>query len=248
MDADNGKQPQMILFDYGGTILHEPDTDFLRSERSILRHVISNPHDHTPEELSAWEDERFRSLQPVRDLDAELTEIQLLRLKYELFGIKLDISYEEAEWIKWSEACPLTEQCRSTHIEELLRFLYEKGIRTGVISNIGWSGASLSRRVQILLPDNHFEFILASSDYGIRKPSPVLFEVALEKAGLTPDDVWYCGDTFDKDVLGAHASGLFPVYYRRGREAVDPQQLREQTEEFPYLTVDDWQELIDQLG
>lgn len=240
------KKPAMILFDYGGTILHEPDIDFLRSEQVIFRHVISNPHHHTAEELNDWENKRFQSLQPVRDLDAELTEMQLLRLKYELFDIKLDISYEEAEWLKWSEACPLTERCRSTHIEELLRFLHENGIRTGVISNIGWSGAALSRRIQILLPDNHFEFILASSDYGIRKPDRMLFQVALMKAGLEPGDVWYCGDTFDKDVVGAHASGIFPVYYQLFRAADDTPTAPPQTD-FPYLTIRDWQELIDQI-
>ncbi len=241
------KTPKMILFDYGGTILNEPDTDFLRSEQIIFSHVISNPHHHTAEELNNWENNRFQSLQPVRDLDAELTEMQLLKLKYELFGIGLDITYGEAEWLKWSEACPMTERCRTPHIEELLRFLDEAGIRTGVISNIGWSGASLSRRIKILLPDNHFEFILASSDYGIRKPHSMLFQVALQKAGLEAGDVWYCGDTFEKDVIGAHASGIFPVYYRPVHEDDDTRPAPPQTD-FTYLTVNDWQELIDRLG
>ena len=41
------------------------------------------------------------------------------------------------------------------YISELLSFLDQKGIRTGVISNIGWSGNALFRRINRLLPENH---------------------------------------------------------------------------------------------
>ena len=103
-------RPRMILFDYGGTLLCEPEWDMLRGEKALFEHVVSNPHHYTPEELCSWEKEYFQSLQPVRDLGAEPTEIQMLRLKYELHGIKLDIPYEEAEFIFWDHTAPLISQ------------------------------------------------------------------------------------------------------------------------------------------
>ena len=157
------QKPKMILFDYGGTLLCEPGWDMLRGEKALFEHVTLNPHRYTPEELCSWEKNYFLSLQPVRDLGAEPTEIQMLRLKYELHGIKLDISYEEAEFIFWDHTAPMTADCIYPHVCELLSFLKESGIRTGVISNIGWTGAALQRRINTLLPEHHFEFILRRS-------------------------------------------------------------------------------------
>lgn len=208
------QKPGMILFDYGGTLLCEPEWDMLRGERALFRHVADNPHHYTPEELYSWESRYYQSLQPVRDLGAEPTEIQMLRLKYELHGIRLDIPYEEAEFIFWDHTAPMTEKCLYPNVRKLLDFLDDAGIRTGVVSNIGWTGAALRRRINTLLPEHHFEFILASSDYGLRKPDRRLFRVALEKAALMPEEVWFCGDTYETDIEGARAAGIRAVLYQ----------------------------------
>lgn len=63
------------------------------------------------------------------------------------------------------------------------------------------------------MPDSRFEFVIASSEYMVRKPNPRIFRLALQKAGLSPDRVWFCGDNVRADVEGAHAAGLFPVWY-----------------------------------
>ena len=242
------QKPKMILFDYGGTILCEPGWDMLRGEKALFEHVTLNPHRYTPEELCTWEKNYFLSLQPIRDLGAEPTEIQMLRLKYELHGIKLDISYEEAELIFWDHTAPMTADCIYPNVCELLSFLKESGIRTGVISNIGWTGAALQRRINMLLPEHHFEFILASSDYGLRKPDPRLFRIALENANLKPEDVWFCGDTYDKDVEGAKEAGLSAVFYQgltngHARQARPSQELNDK--DVPVIT--EWKDLIEIL-
>ena len=53
-------RPRMILFDYGGTLLCEPEWDMLRGEKALFEHVVSNPHHYTPEELCSWEREYFQ--------------------------------------------------------------------------------------------------------------------------------------------------------------------------------------------
>jgi len=242
------KKPDMILFDYGGTLLCEPEWDMLRGEQAVFEHVISNPHNYSPDILCAWEKSYFQSMQSVRDLGAEPTEIQMLRLKYELHGIQLNIPYEEAELIFWDHTAPMTEQCLHPNIKDTLKYLHENGIRTGVVSNIGWTGAALKRRINILLPDHHFEFILASSDYGLRKPDARLFQVALEKAKLSPEMVWFCGDTYDKDIDGANSAGLTTVYYQGIAEG--------SAERPPVMTdfckasyiISDWKELVSILA
>ena len=238
------RTPKMILFDYGGTLFCEPEWDMLRGERALFEHVIVNPHGYTPEELSSWESAYYQSLQPVRDLGAEPTEIQMLRTKYELHGIRLDISYEEAELIFWDHISPMRETCLYPNVRKLLAFLYDKQIRTGIVSNIGWTGTALRRRIRTILPDHHFEFILASSDYGLRKPDPRLFQIAMEKAELKPEELWFCGDTYDKDVEGARAAGIFAVYYQGYTEGGTQREALQQhsVQDLPVIT--DWDELI----
>ena len=46
-----------------------------------------------------------------------------------------------------------------------------------------------------------------------RKPNKRIFDLALEKAGLQPDEVWYIGDQYECDVKGSLNAGLLPVWY-----------------------------------
>ena len=77
-----------------------------------------------------------------------------------------------------------------------------KGIRTGVISNITYNSEVVKERINRLIPSNKFEFIIATSSYLFRKPNRHIFELALEKADLNPEDVWYIGDNYICDVQG----------------------------------------------
>ena len=241
-------RPEMILFDYGGTMLCEPDWDMLRGERAVFEHVIDNPLNCRPEELSAWEAGHLRRLYGLRDFGAELSELQHLRLKYELHRIRLDISYEEAETILWENASLMSERCIHPNIREALRCLNEQGIRSGVISNLIWSGAALKRRIDTLLPDNRFEFVVTSSDYGIRKPDTELFQLALAKAGLEPDRVWYCGNSYVKDVEGARSAGMVGVLYQGHADGDRPEPPPSVPISEDTIIIRDWCELASILA
>ena len=127
---------------------------------------------------------------------------------------------------------------------EFLKYLKEKGIRTGVISNISYCGAVVEERINRCLPENEFEFIMATSEYMYRKPNKRIFELALKKAALQPEDVWYVGDQYQCDIVGATNAGLFPVWYIG---AIDMKY--EPHEEV--LTIEKWEtlrELLDTLN
>ena len=244
------KKPEMIIFDYGGTILYEPRFSFLNGERAVFEHVVKNPQNVTPEQIFDFNNRIFGESGATRDLGFELHHKQMLQMKYEFFQIELDISYEEAEKVLWDSVSPMTEKCRMPHVVEMLDFLKSQGIRTGVISNMGWSGKALERRINTILPDNQFEFIITSSEYCFRKPNPLIFELALVKAGLKPQNVWFCGDTFDADITGASSAGIFPIYYQGTsgtddgpkRKPLEQTSLKEGTD---FITIYDWLELVD---
>ena len=204
------RKPKMILFDYAHTLAWEPDADFLRGERAVFAHVKNNPRQVTPEEAARLGTELFLSTRDCRHSGWELHEHQQLRLKYDLLGLTFDLPLGELEKLLWTAACPGELM---PGVTDMLAALRERGIRTGVISNLGWTGDALADRLRRLLPEHAFEFVIASSDYGVRKPNPLIFRSALAQAGLAPEDVWFCGDQIDADVFGAQAAGIFPVWY-----------------------------------
>ena len=240
-------RPKMIIFDYGGTLLQEPECDFDRGEEKVFEHVVRNPNHLNPQELSLFGSQRFGELQQIRDLGYEAHEFQMLRFKYEYNEITLDISYEEAENILWDHTSPLTEQAKVPYVSEMLDFVRQQHIRTGIISNIGWSGRALARRIHKLLPDHDFEFVIASCEYGIRKPDKRIFDLALKKAGLTASEVWYCGDTFDLDIVGAYHAGIYPIYYHgMSSEKLSEEQINKNAD-VRYTRISDWKILCDLL-
>lgn len=241
------KLPKMIIFDYGGTLLYEPDFDWLRGEKEVFKHVIENPMNKTPEDIYNFNEKIFGDSQVARDAGFELHHRQMLQMKYEFFNIKLDISYEEAEWILWDTLSPATSKCQMPNVVKMLEYLKSKGIRSGVISNMGWTGAALTKRINTILPDNQFEFIIASSEYCYRKPNEFIFQLALNKAGLKPEEVWFCGDTFSADINGANKMGIYPVYYQGEVEGGPKRKPLTQTVDFEFLQLSDWNQLIEKL-
>jgi len=57
----------------------------------------------------------------------------------------------------------------------------------------------------------HLAFVVDSGAVGIEKPDPRIFAMALEKAGVAPDEALYVGDLYPVDVVGARRAGIEPV-------------------------------------
>jgi HAD superfamily hydrolase (TIGR01549 family) len=50
--------------------------------------------------------------------------------------------------------------------------------------------------------------VIDSNRVGVSKPDPAIFALAVHALGCRPDEVLYVGDSFEKDVIGAHGAGL----------------------------------------
>lgn len=203
--------PEMILFDYGHTLLYEPDFNGIRGSEAILTHALSNTRGLSAKEISDFSAKLFRDLSIyARNNGIEVHQHMFQRMLYAYLDIEIDLSPLEMEQVFWENA---SYGKAMPYIKEVLDYLHEHHIRTGVISNTSFSGDALTARLNRLLPNNHFEFIIPSSEYIYRKPNPIIFEIALKKAKLPADKVWFCGDNLKCDILGAHAAHLFPVWY-----------------------------------
>ena len=134
---------------------------------------------------------------------------------YESLGIEIALTNAEIDTVFWDAAAPGSA---TESVEDFLKFLKNREIRTGVIRNISYAPSVVAARINRLLPENAFEFILTSSNYIFRKPHRRIFDLALEKADLRPDEVWYIGDQYECDVKGALNAGLYPVWYKSPQE------------------------------
>ena len=123
------------------------------------------------------------------------------------------------------------------------------GIHTGIVSNLCWSGAALSRRLQEAFPEHNFDFVMTSSEYIFRKPDVHIFDMAVRKSELDKADICFCGNDKAVDIIGAHDAGLFPVFYD---DISVPSRLHERNDKitinFPYLHLSSWSDLIDELA
>ena len=211
------KRPEMILFDAGKTLIdYRPKASnesmsylaTVDSTEILMEHVTANPHHYDAETVAARSNELFEKYHDCRKALYEISDQVILKTLFELLEMKFSISIEEIERIIWNSSADIVPVDGTA---ALLDELNGMGIRTAVISNLDFSGHLLEERLNELLPNNRFEFVIASSDYGVRKPQPLLFEIGLCKSGLQPQDVWYVGDKYSVDVLGSAAVGMTPV-------------------------------------
>jgi putative hydrolase of the HAD superfamily len=89
-----------------------------------------------------------------------------------------------------------------------LEQLRARGKRLVVVSNANGRLRYLFDRVGLTgLVDVLFD----SFEEGVEKPDPRLFQIALAKAGATPDTTLHVGDLYHVDVVGARAAGIQAV-------------------------------------
>lgn len=205
------RKPRMVLFDYGGTLAKEFPFDSLAGMRALWPYLRENPRNLTPEEADAFLQERFEALGSTREeKQVEIHNHALLRFAFEHLGLAFSLDPACMERIQWDAAAPAE---RTDGIDALIEALQAGGIRMGVISNIMYSGDALQDRLDRLFPQRPFEFVIATSEYVLRKPSPLIFSLALAKAGIEAGDAWYCGDSFLCDIAGATGAGLSAIWY-----------------------------------
>ena len=242
----------MIIFDYGQTLAAEAPFDGVAGSEALLKYATRNRHCYTAKQIQAFADELNRELKRYdpkyqKELTVEVPNHMFSSYLYRSLGIELALSAPEIDRIFWDAASPAVP---TKGIENFLTFLSQKGIRTGVISNISYCGDALHERINSLLPGNEFEFIIASSEYMFRKPSPHIYKLALEMAELTAHEVWYIGDNFALDVEGANNAGLFAVHYLGALESRNLQNYvfsdmiyDVDSEKYRFITVSSWDEL-----
>jgi putative hydrolase of the HAD superfamily len=88
---------------------------------------------------------------------------------------------------------------------EALETFKSAGYKLAVVSNAEGQIEADARRFG-LAP--YFDVIIDSHVVGVAKPDPRIFQIALERLGVAPDEVRFAGDIYSIDVEGARAAGI----------------------------------------
>lgn len=99
-----------------------------------------------------------------------------------------------------------------------LSALREQGIELGIISNFDSRLFSVMRGLGL---SDLFDTVTISSLAQAAKPSPKIFQVALEKHAVDPDEALHVGDSLRDDVEGATKAGLRAVLLDRASRGFD---------------------------
>ncbi|WP_406207300.1 HAD-IA family hydrolase [Streptomyces sp. NBC_01017] len=200
-----------VLFDFSGTLFRVESTE------SWLRGALTEAQVELAEEelveaaqaLEAmgalpggvdpsWLPEDVASVWGVRDKSAELHRAAYTALSRHvplpddrLHDLLYDRHMAPAAWGPYPDAA------------DVLRGLRERGVRVGVVSNIGWDLRPVFREHGL---DPYVDTYVLSYEHGIQKPDPRLFEAACAALDADPRDVVMVGDNRRADG-GAAALG-----------------------------------------
>ncbi|MFF4604793.1 HAD family hydrolase [Streptomyces sp. NPDC001339] len=202
---------QGVLFDFSGTLLRiEPAESWLRAALTAtgtamedaeiprraaeLERAGAQPGGSPPAELPAGLARQWES----RDLDAHHHRAVYTGLarrvplpRPELYDALYDRHMTPDAWHPYPDAA------------EVLAELHRRGVRIGVLSNIGWDLRPVLRAHGL---ERYLDACLLSYEHGLQKPDPRLFALACRELELAPSAVLMVGDDHVADG-GATALG-----------------------------------------
>lgn len=108
---------------------------------------------------------------------------------------------ERASFRPFDDVLPLLQECE------------RRGDRVGMVTN---GAASVQRdKLRTMGLADRFDPLVISSEAGVKKPDPAIFEVALAAAGASAADTWFVGDNLWHDVPGAVEAGIHAIWLDR---------------------------------
>ena len=211
-----------MFFDAGETLVH-PWPSFPELFAAV---VTREGHPRTHDEVrraSAVIMDRFSSAAKANELWTTSPErsARFWGSVYDLMIEALDLpSGNGLREVLYAEFTDLSNYALFDDVAPVLEQLRVEGVILGIVSNFEpW----LDQLLSALEVRDVFAVRVISGLEGIEKPDPRIFELAMERAGVGPQDSAYVGDNPEFDVDPPAALGMFPVLIdRRNRHPAHP--------------------------
>jgi len=205
-----------VFFDLDGTLRHSvPSGGDVFTDYVITLGLPVN--DEARLRAMRWEHSYWANSVDLRDdllahsADTENFWIEYSRRRLLALGASADWATEFAPSVsKHMGEFYRPESIVPEDVRRALPQLKEAGYILAVISNRDQPFQELLQEHGI---GQFFDFSLAAGEVQVWKPDPGVFEHALRRANLSPQDAIYVGDNYYADVVGARRAGLKPVLY-----------------------------------
>ena len=211
-----------IIFDVDDTLY-----DLAAPYRRAFAEIFADRPDLDVDELfklsRVKSDEAFELLSAGK-ITSEDHVVYRVQATYAAFGV--EVSRPQALAFLAAYARAQEELALPPETADLLDACVASGLPLGVISN----GASDHQRQKMrslgVMRWVSEEHVVISGDIGMPKPEPALYAEMERRLGVSGAGVWYVGDTYETDVVGAKRAGWSCIWLdRRGRPVPDvPEQ------------------------
>ena len=131
------------------------------------------------------------------------------------------------------------------HTIETIIELRIMGLKLGIITD-GLPVKQWEKLVRLGL-DDFFNAVIVSGDeeVGLNKPDPRVFELALDRIGVSADEAVMVGDKIHTDIDGANRVGMTSIWLRTPR---DPLDLPEKMDIHPGFVITDVRQVLDVIA
>jgi HAD superfamily hydrolase (TIGR01662 family) len=207
-----------LLFDLGSTLVYfngEWNQVFAEADRAVHTSLAAAGYTFEGIDFERLLWDRLRAYHLQRDIDlVEHTTDKILR---DLMG---ELGYTDLSREIIDEALGRMYAVSQAHwhpeedAAATLRQLKEQSYLIGIVSNAAneQDVATLVDKAEIR---PYLDFVLTSAECGMRKPSPIIFQQALDRLGTAPAETVMVGDLLRPDIFGAQQMGIFSVWITR---------------------------------
>jgi putative hydrolase of the HAD superfamily len=159
------------------------------------------------------------------EVEQSLKEMKFEKVIFDFFT-KLNLSTSDGIYGSFLEVYYRSVTNQVTLVdgaEEVLKFFKEKNLKIGLISNTIFPEKFHLRELKRFGLYPYLDAYFFSSQVGVRKPHPKIFQLALEKFKVDPSEAVFVGDRLQEDVGGAQNVGMKGILkYHQGRDYTLP--------------------------
>lgn len=210
---------QAVLFDLGDTLLH-----FETGDRKKLLHAVVRPvydgvcemgyHPPTYEAYSRFAKWWFlRAFLWSRLCRREVRLLHEIRRAHR--SLRLNLTDQETHDV--SHRCiPAVRGffTKDASAVEVISELDGAGYQLGIVSNTVMPGAAIDDYLEREGLLSYFPVRVYSSEVGYMKPNRRIFQLALDRLDIAPENTFFVGDRLDNDVRGASRLGMKTILIR----------------------------------
>lgn len=205
-----------IVFDVDDT-LYDRSQPFREAYEELLEETYPAKFEELYRAVSRRGDEVFEAAQK-GEMPMEESHIYRIRMGFADLGI--DISREEALEFQHGYARRQGEIRLSPMMRKLLNRLSQSGIPMGLLTNGPVDHQERKIRklgMEAWIPG---DCVVISAACNLAKPDVRIFRYAEKKMDLEGKTVYYVGDSYEKDVLGAAAAGWKTIWINKEKKEI----------------------------